>query len=258
MAGMITKTLKAEFKPQEKPRKRDFRRQLKGDHAELMNSFCVEISAKWGVSGPDAFQILTDALWRAAMEHGTLNFFVNGAYESFDISERKYGDHLGLLKETRTWDSTGADSDDGEAGDSGEQKALDTPAPEARITPAAASLSAEQLALLDSVREGKDIPLETPEAPVEPLAEAPTSEPVLETGVEPAAALTVDSERDEGDARNQLPMSLGDEDHQEQPQVEQPEVETPVGNGEDDKITTQPVRVKPDFKALMSRNKKSD
>lgn len=240
MAGMQFTTKEVSEDAPEVSQNRDFRRRFVGDHAELMNNLCEAVQHNFGLKGSQPQHVILDALFRAAMRLGSLEFKVNGELKVLDVSEATYGNVLGLLNETRSWDTSKQGA-----------KTASAPVPVQQPSPAQTENESpagkQNLSLLPEL---------TP-AEQQLLNQQAAAEMAPNELVDSSADIATDGQSLSNDSENQLPMQLDEE-------AEVPAPEATV-NTEDQAIAkaepaSHPVRnkpVKPDFNAAMTGKKNS-
>lgn len=240
MAGMKFTTKEVSDDTTEVSQNREFRRRFVGDQAELMNNLCDALQANFGLKGSQPQHVLMDALFRAAMKATTLEFQVNGKLQVLDVSEASYGNVIGLLRETQSWETS-------KFGGAAQATAFVQP----QIQAEAEGTSGNQAPSLVPELTPEEQRLLTPQKPVEVVAE--------ELSASPEDDGSEQSEED-GDAKNQLPMHLDDEAEEPLPAAETDHdagdsQSTPEENPEAKPARAKPV--KPDFNATMTGKKGS-
>lgn len=242
MAGMKFTTKEVTEDTAEVSQNREFRRRFVGDQAELLNNLCDALQANFGIKGSQPQHVLLDALFRAAMRAGSLEFQVNGKLQVLDVSEASYGNVLGLLRETQSWETSKS------AGAAPSVAPTSQPQGQSEVESAAGKqapslipeLTAQELQLLASQAQPEMV-IEGPAAPSEAgQAEQPESD-------------------EEGDAKNQLPMQL-DEANQSPPVAEaahEPDASQSAPVATPDAKPARAKPAKPDFNAAMTGKKGS-
>lgn len=243
MAGMKFTTKEVTEDTAEVSQNREFRRRFVGDQAELLNNLCDALQANFGIKGSQPQHVLIDALFRAAMRAGSLEFQVNGKLQVLDVSEASYGNVLGLLRETQSWETS-------KSGTGGAPSTAPASQPQGQSE--AESAAGKQAPSLIPELTAQEMQLLASQAQPEVVIEEPTAPSEADQAGQPDSDV-------EGDAKNQLPMQL-DEANESSPVAEavhEPDASqsAPVATPD-----AKPARVKPakpDFNAAMTGKKGS-